>query len=186
VPRRAIRIDTHAGSVRADEVNAIDWIAAAGAVTTALAALFTGWQAREVRRTVGEQKEDRRLLYRPFIDVHRDPATDALVIENIGRGVALRCVVFTWPPPFGDSQGVSEMVALGAGGRRVLNSWTLQPRADYVFEDVERGTARLDIAICEDELGTLYRFAPRGAYDHWEGGAAHPPAWIGYYQVVRS
>src|SRR5579883_2635488 len=122
------------GAVRARGGIAIDWIAIAVSVTTAAAALFTCWQAREVRRTVGEQKEDRRLLYRPYIHVHRDPADPTTIDdENIGRGVALNCLVLSWVPSPREEQGASLMFALGSGGSKRIELWQLNERANFVF-----------------------------------------------------
>ncbi len=174
------------GATRARGVNAIDWIAIAGSVTTALAALFTGWQAREVRRTVGEQREDRRLLYRPYLDVQlnqSDPAT--IDAANIGRGVALSCIVFSWVPAPREEQGASLAFALGAGNSKRIVLWQLNERADFVFAPLRVTSERIDIAICVDELGVLHRFGPNSYHEECRPDASSRPAWTRYQELIH-
>lgn len=166
-------------------VSSIDWVAAASGVATALAAIFTGWQAREVRRTVGEQEEDRRLLYQPYIDVHGDTADqESWVVENVGRGVALKCVVFTWLPMPEGGQTVSGIMALGADRWKRWELWQLNPPSDYIFDPFRPSLERVIVAICEDELGALHRFGPYGSHELCPRDEKEKPAWTNYMELV--
>lgn len=129
-------------------------------------------------RTVGEQREDRRLQYQPYIDVHGETADqETWVVENIGRGVALRCVVFTWLPDAEGSKGVSSIMSLGAGQSKGWQPWKLNGGADSVFEPFVPGLERMDVAICEDELGVLHRFGPYGSHETYQRSSRNLTAW---------
>jgi len=152
----------------------------AGAIATALAAAAAAWQAREVRRTIGEQREDRRLLYQPYVDVYAtSESPTGWMVENVGRGIALKCAAFTWLPPPIDLQASSPLMALGAGNTKPLDGWILAEPADHVFAPFDHA-ARLDVAICEDELGNLHRFGPNAEHDVWQRGRANAPGWTHY------
>jgi multisubunit Na+/H+ antiporter MnhG subunit len=160
-------------------------VGAVGSLATALAAGFTGWQAREVRRTVGEQQEDRRLLYQPYIDISGETADqNTWHVENVVRGVALKCVVFTWLPSPVDAQAISEVMVLGAGHSKQWELWRLYPTSNYIFDPFRPSPARVDIAICEDELGALHRFGPSGFHEVCQRDQKSKPPWAAYWELV--
>ena len=162
-----------------------DTIALVAAAAASSAAIATAWQAREVRRTVLEQREDRRLAYQPYLSLHLQSAQEGEV-KNVGRGIALNCVVFSWAVSPVNVQAASRIMTLEAGRAEPIALWELDERAgraDGLFQPASQ-TNRLLIAICEDEIGNLHRFGPVTRHDIWTRNRSSGPEWTRYRHFV--
>lgn len=187
----------------------VDWLAVGAIATgcaaaaTALAAAFTAWQAREVRRTVNEAQRDRQLLYQPYLVVEDISVEEEEgSIQNIGRGVAANCMVFRWYPsgdretggdaavptagqtvsaPPGGYQSGSYVLALGAGQTKQWSPWLIRTeRIDHIFAPESPQGERILVAICEDDIHRLHRFGSSGRHDLWSEADNTKPAWTNY------